>query len=110
MRPDIPAHARKPRAFPEDWVPDPVGANGSMGAPVGDERIWWRLQPGVRGADGTMERRSVMHGGTCADYSAGRHPEGWSFHTRPQVRTFLSRPDEVIPCPKCSRGWISTVR
>lgn len=110
VRPPIPRHAQKPRRFPDDWVPDPVGANGSMGPPTGDERIWWRLQPGVRGQDGRMAPRSITHGGTCVDYPAGQHPPDWSFHTRSQVREFLSRPDEVIPCPKCSIGWISMVR
>lgn len=78
-------------------VPDPPTARPTFGAPRDDTRPWWRLQPG---------RPATLHGGTCIDWPAGRHPEGWTFHTRPEVKRLLARPDEVIPCPKC-RPWVS---
>jgi hypothetical protein len=87
------------------WEPDPPTVRAGHGPPRLDDLPWWRLQPGERGEDGTMTRRSVIHGGTCIDWPAGRHPAGWSFHPRPEVRRLLSRPDEVTPCPKC-RPWI----
>jgi hypothetical protein len=100
--------ASYPGLMPRDvshWEPDPPTARPTHGAPALDIVPWWRLEPSVRGEDGTMVRRSVIHGGTCIDWPAGRHPRGWTFHTRPEVRRLLSRPDEVIPCPKC-RPWI----
>lgn len=87
------------------WLPDPPGAMSTHGVPRIDTVPWWRLQPGERDQDGRMARPSVIHGGTCVDWPVGRHPRGWSFHTRPEVRRLLARPDEVQACPKC-RPWI----
>lgn len=106
--PSDPRPARRhphPAVDQSDWLPDPPGAMSTHGVPRIDTVPWWRLQPGERDQDGRMVRRSVVHGGTCIDWPAGRHPRGWSFHTRPEVRRLLARPDEVVPCPKC-RPWI----
>lgn len=103
------AHApsRPGRQYPDmtGWPEDPPTAMPTHGVPRDDERPWWRLQPGERGEDGTMAQKSVIHGGTCIDWPPGRHPEGWLFVTRPEVKRLLTRPDEVVACPKC-RPWI----
>lgn len=91
---------------PDDWEPDPPVVRASHGAPKSDDQPWWRLQPGERDADGHFVRPSVIHGGTCIDWPAGRHPRGWTHHTRSEIRRLLSRPDEVQPCPRC-RPWIT---
>jgi hypothetical protein len=88
-----------------DWPQDPPDVRSNHPAPRDDEGRWWRLQPGVRAEDGTMARKSVIHGATCIDWPPGRHPPGWTFHSRPEARRLLERPDEVIPCPQC-RPWI----
>lgn len=89
-----------------DWLPDPVAASPTRGVPwQGSIRPWWRLEPGERGDDGRMTRRSIIHGGTCARWRSGRHPPNWSFHPRDEVQRLLTRPDEVMPCPVC-RPWI----
>lgn len=104
------AHApsRAGRRYPDmrGWVEDPPDVRSTHGPPRDDEGRWWRLQPGKRAEDGTMIRRSTVHGGTCVDWPPGRHPEGWIHLTRPEVRRLLERPDEVTPCPKC-RPWTS---
>jgi Family of unknown function (DUF6233) len=86
---------------PADWLPDPPTVSPTHGVPARDDQPWWRLQPGRRGQDGQMLQPSVVHGGTCADWPAGRHPPGWTFHTRAEVKRLLDRPDEVVPCEKC---------
>lgn len=105
--PGDPRHARThhPRQFPADWQPDPHDVSATHGVPADDFTRWWRLQPGKRGQDGRMSPRSVVHGGTCADWPAGRAPQGWVWLTRPEANRLLDRPDEVVPCEKC-RPWV----
>lgn len=97
-------HQRRPPP-PPGMIPDPPEVSATHGPPATDDRPWWRLQPGQRAEDGTMARKSVVHGGTCIDWPAGRHPEGWSFHSRAEAKRLLTRPDEVVACPNCM-PWI----
>jgi hypothetical protein len=103
------AHAptRPDRQYPDmtGWPEDTPDVRSTHGVPRDDEARWWRLEPGERAGDGTMVRRSVVHGATCVDWPPGRHPPGWQFLTRPEVLRLLERSDEVEACPKC-RPWV----
>ena len=103
-RPARGRYERRPHQPEPDWVEDDPTARPSFGVPKSDTRPWWRLQPGMV-ADGKFVRRSTIHGGTCRDWPAGRHPPNWMHLTRPEVRRLITRPDEVQYCPVC-RPWI----
>lgn len=108
--PRQPKRRQQPRQLPRDYVPAPPGFNASMGTPRDDTRVWWRLQPGERGPDGSWIRRGIVHGGTCSRWPTGRAPADWTYHNRAQAKAMLDQPQDYIPCPTCCVGWLWAIR